>query len=87
MATMKKKSARIIAPGRIVERELEARSWTIETLATYSGLSMATIKGIIYDSKPITNEVAKGFARAFGTSIELWKNLESDYDMRRTSFA
>ena len=79
MATKERKSQKAVAPGRIVERELEARGWSLETLAQYSGLSLETIKGIVYDSRPITDEVAQGLARSFGSTPELWKNLESTY--------
>jgi plasmid maintenance system antidote protein VapI len=80
---MNRKPARTVAPGRIVERELEARSWSIETLAAYSGLPVEKIRSVIHDSNPITDQVARGFAEAFGTSIEFWKNLESSYHARK----
>ena len=79
MTTRRKKPARATAPGRIVARELEARSWTIETLASYSGLSIETVNGVVYGSKPVTDQVAQGLAQAFGSTVELWKNLELNY--------
>jgi HTH-type transcriptional regulator/antitoxin HigA len=79
MATKERKSLTSVAPGRIVERELEARGWSLETLAQYSGLSLETIKGIVHDSKPITDEAAQGLARSFGSTVQLWKSLESKY--------
>jgi HTH-type transcriptional regulator/antitoxin HigA len=82
MATKERKSLKTVAPGRIVERELEARGWNLETLTDYSGLSLETVKGIIYGGKPITEVDAAGLSRAFGTTSSFWTKLDGNYRPR-----
>lgn len=75
----KPRPARVVPPGRIVERELEAREWTQKDLAQIMGRPVQTINQIIGGIKQITIDTALELADAFGTSPELWVNLESDY--------
>ena len=58
MATKERKSVKAVAPGRIVERELEARGWNLKTLIEYSGLSPETVKGIV-EGKKLTEADAR----------------------------
>lgn len=78
MATKERKSVKAVAPGRIVERELEARGWNLKTLIEYSGLSLETVKGIV-EGKKLTEADAHGLACAFGTAPEFWMKLEVNY--------
>ena len=71
--------ARSIAPGRIVERELEARGWTQKDLAQIMRRPGQAINEIVRGSKQITPETAVELAAAFGTSAEFWTNLEANY--------
>ncbi|HEY9758814.1 MAG TPA: hypothetical protein V6C97_26840 [Oculatellaceae cyanobacterium] len=78
MATKERKLVRAVAPGRIVERELEARGWNLKTLIEYSGLSLEAVKGIV-EGKALTDVEAQGLARAFGSTPEFWIKLEVNY--------
>jgi addiction module HigA family antidote len=71
--------ARAIAPGRILTRELEARGWTQKDLAGIMGRPTQTINEIVKGTKQITPETVLELAEAFGTSAELWTNLEAQY--------
>jgi addiction module HigA family antidote len=71
--------ARAIAPRRILTRELEARGWTQKDLARIMGRPTQAINEIIKGAKQITPETALELAEAFGTSAELWTNLEAQY--------
>ena len=71
--------ARVTAPGRILDRELEARGWTQKELADIMGRPAQTINEIIRGSKQITPETAIELSEAFGTSAEFWMNLETNY--------
>jgi HTH-type transcriptional regulator/antitoxin HigA len=73
--------ARVVAPGRIIRRELEARGWTQKNLAKIVGRPEQTISNIISGRKRITPETALQLAEAFGTSPELWINLETQYQL------
>ena len=71
--------ARTVAPGRILIRELEARSWTQKDLADIMGRPPQTINEIVRGTKRVTPEAALELAAALGTSAEFWTNLESNY--------
>ena len=71
--------ARVAPPGRIIRRELDARGWTQKDLAEIMGRPAQAINEIVRGLKQITPETALQLAAAFGTSPELWINLEANY--------
>lgn len=71
--------ARVVPPGRIIKRELDARGWTQKTLAAIMGRPEQVISEIIRGRKGITPETALQLSGAFGTSPELWVNLEGEH--------
>ena len=73
------RAARVPAPGHIIQREMEERGWTQLDRAEMMGWSVQEIDEIIRGDKPITPETAVELAKAFGTSAELWMNLEANY--------
>lgn len=77
--------ARAVAPGRIILRELEARGWSQQDLATIMGRPEQAISEIINAKKQITAETAQQLSRAFGTSVEFWLNLEMQYQLNKLS--
>jgi len=77
--TQKLVPARAVPPGRILSRELEARGWTQKDLAQIMGRPEQAISEIICAKKQIAPETALQLAEAFGTSPELWMNLETSY--------
>lgn len=66
-------------PGEVIDMELEARGWTVEQLAKMIGYPSQLIDEIIEGQKPITSLIAHQLANVFGTSSELWNNLEANY--------
>lgn len=79
--TEKLRPARVSPPGAILKRELEARGWTQKDLAAIIGRPEQAISEIINGEKRIIAETAISFAQAFGTSAELWLNLQSNFDL------
>jgi HTH-type transcriptional regulator/antitoxin HigA len=75
--------ARVTPPGRIIRRELDARGWTQKDLAEITGRPEQVISQIIQGRKQITSETALQLAAAFGTSADLWLNLEANYQLDR----
>ncbi len=73
--------ARVTVPGRILSRELEARDWTQEYMATIMSCSPQTIDEIIKGSKQITPEIALKLSEALGTTADFWTNLETKYQL------
>lgn len=75
--------ARIVAPGEIIELELDARGWSQRDLAEIMGRPAQAISEIIRGVKQITPDTALELAQAFGTSPELWINLESSFRLHQ----
>ena len=67
------------APGEYIRDEIEARGWTQEALAHILGRPLRTVNLIISGKAGITPQTAQELAAAFGTSAEMWMNLESAY--------
>jgi len=76
------KPARVTSPGRILLRELNARGWSQRDLAAIMGRPYQAINQIARGVKRITPETARELAQAFGTSPELWMNLEGNYRLQ-----
>ena len=75
--------ARVPPPGRIVQRELEALGWTQKDLAQIMDRPEQTVSQIVRGRKRVTPETALELASAFGTSADLWLNLEANYQLHR----
>ncbi len=73
----------ILSPGEFIREELETRGWTQATFAHILGRPLQTINQIINGRKAITAETAKEIAAAFGTSAEVWMNLEVTWQLHR----
>jgi hypothetical protein len=56
--------------------EMKYREWSLEEFSNRSGISM---ERLCMPFK-IDREFAEGCSRAFGTSVDLWLNLQADYD-------
>jgi HTH-type transcriptional regulator/antitoxin HigA len=69
----------VFSPGEFIKEELEARDWTQNDLAVILGRQLRTVSDIVTGKRGITPETAKGLGQAFGTSAQLWMNLESAY--------
>jgi HTH-type transcriptional regulator/antitoxin HigA len=69
------------APGGYIAEELEARGWSQLDLADILGRPPQAVNEIIKGKRAITPETAKGLADAFGTSAQVWMNLQSAYDL------
>jgi len=69
----------LFPPGEYIRDELEARGWTQEDLADITGRPSTAISQIINGGKAVTPRTAQQLAAAFGTTAELWLNLESAF--------
>ena len=75
--------AETVAPGEFIREEIEARGWTQETFAEVLGKSVRLVNEILTGRRSVTPETAIALSEAFGTSAELWLNLESAYQLSR----
>jgi HTH-type transcriptional regulator/antitoxin HigA len=71
------------APGEYISEELEARGWTQLDLAEILGRPPQAVNEVIKGKRAITPDTARGLADAFGTSAQVWMNLQSAYDLSR----
>lgn len=74
-----------VPPGEILKEELEARGWTQVEFAEILGVSPRLVSEIISAKRMITPATAKAIGAAFGTSAQVWLNLESAYQLSRTN--
>ncbi|MEA5513327.1 transcriptional regulator [Nodularia sp. UHCC 0506] len=70
---------RAFPPGRILQREIEARMWTEAHLLAIDKDLPEIISKIIQGKQYITLEIAEKLAEAFGTSVQSWIKLEKNY--------
>jgi len=71
------KAAEVFPPGEFIREEIEARGWTQNDLAEILGRPLAAVNQIIKGKRAITPKTARELGAAFGTSAELWLNLET----------
>lgn len=71
-----------IHPGEILREEfLVPMGLTPYALAKALGVPRTRIERVVREEQPITSDTALRLARYFGTSVELWLNLQMDYDV------
>jgi HTH-type transcriptional regulator/antitoxin HigA len=73
--------AQAFPPGEFIKEELEARGWTQGDLATIMGRQDSVVSAIINGKRSVSSQIASELASAFGTSAELWMNLQATYDL------
>jgi len=70
-----------IHPGRILKREIDARSLSANKLALSLRVPSGRITQIINGKRGITPETALRLSCYFGNSARFWLNLQSRYDL------
>lgn len=80
---MERTVAGVFPPGEYTRDEIEARRWTQRDLARVLGRSEPKISELINGRRAITSQTAKELAAAFGTSAEVWLNLEMRWQLWR----
>ena len=71
-----------VHPGRILLKHyIEPLNIKIIDLADNLGMSRKAISAIVNEHKAITSDMALRLSKAFGTTPELWLNLQRNYDL------
>jgi len=71
-------------PGQILKEEfLNEFGLTQTELATALGTTFRTINELINEKRNLSVEMAIKLSKFFGTSVELWVNLQNQYDIHR----
>ena len=76
-------SIRLVSPGSLLRRELEARGWSEKVLERIIGRPPETLAALLSGDDPLTPEIAEVLSSAFGTSVEFWVKLEAAYRQTR----
>ena len=72
-----------IHPGEILMEDfIKGFGITQSRLAVAIGVSPRRINEIVHGKRGITADTAVRLAKYFGTSAELWMNLQSHYELR-----
>jgi addiction module HigA family antidote len=70
-----------VHPGEILAEELQEIGLTMNQFAKALHVPPNRISAIVHGTRGITGETALRLARYFGTSSEMWINLQAHYDL------
>lgn len=74
---------RPVHPGEILRDELAALSLSATALAKELDVPVSRIAAILHGRRRVTANTALRLARYFGTTPQVWLNLQETYDLRR----
>ena len=82
--SMKENNGNIRAfhPGYYVNEIIENSNITQEEFAAKSGISTETIRKLVKGEIKISDDLAQQLSLMMGTSIDVWLNLQSEYDTK-----
>jgi addiction module HigA family antidote len=70
-----------VHPGRILKRELEARSLSANRLALSLRLPSGRITDILNGKRGVSPETALRLGRFFGNNPRFWMTLQTNYEL------
>ena len=75
--------AETFSPGEAIKEELDERGWSQRDLAAIMGVQPSVVSGIVNGTKPVSLDLARNLAAAFGTSTQYWVNMETAYRLHQ----
>jgi antitoxin HigA-1 len=81
MAIQKSKRLQPLHPGEVLKQLLTDAGLTVNALALALRVPANRIGGIVKGQRGITGDTALRLARYFGTSAQMWMNLQAKYDL------
>ena len=81
MATKRQEHLPPIHPGEVLQDLLHEAGLTVNALALALRVPANRIGGIVKGQRGITADTALRLARYFGTSAQMWVNLQARYDL------
>ena len=78
-----KNGMRPVHPGEILRDELDALGLSANALAKALGVSVNRITMILNGRRGVSADSALRLARYFGTTPQLWLNLQTTWELRR----
>ena len=76
-----------VHPGEILVDELLELDMSVSQFADVLAAPKCQVKAILQCDEGITAEMAMRLSRYFGTTAELWMNLQSTYDLKVTELS
>lgn len=76
--------AETFSPGEAIKEELEERGWSQRDLAAIMGVQPSVVSAIVNGTKPVSLDLARNLAAAFGTSAHYWVNMETAYRLHQS---
>ena len=73
-----------IHPGEMLREDMEALGLSARALADAIGVPHNRVAAILRGDRAITADTALRLATYFGTSPEVWMNLQQTYDLKKT---
>jgi addiction module HigA family antidote len=71
-----------VHPGRILRRELEEIGMSANAVALALRIPANRLTGIMNAKRSISPDTALRLAKFFGTSAQVWVNLQAKYDLQ-----
>jgi len=81
MPGSKKKRLKPIHPGEVLQEVLDEAGLTVNALALALRIPANRIGAIVKGQRGITADTALRLARYFGTSAQIWMNLQARYEL------
>ena len=81
MPGSKKKRLKPIHPGEVLHEVLDEAGLTVNALALALRIPANRIGAIVKGQRGITADTALRLARYFGTSAQIWMNLQARYEL------
>ena len=72
-----------VHPGEILREEMDARGLFGNAMAQALDIPVDLITAILRGKRGITPDTARRLSRYFGTTPELWLNLQRTWELRR----
>ena len=78
-----KNGMRPVHPGEILSEELEILGLSSNVLAKALDVSPGCVTEILNGQQSVTADIALRLARYFGTTPQVWLNLQKTYELRQ----
>ena len=78
-----KNGMRPVHPGEVLRDELEALGLSANALSKALDVPVNRITAILHGQRGVTADTALRLARYFGTTPQVWMNLQKTYELRR----
>ncbi len=79
-----KNGMRPVHPGEILREELQELGLSANALSKALGVPVNRVTMILNGQRGVTADTALRLARYFGTTPQLWLNLQKTWELRRT---